>query len=254
VRRAWVGYGIVCLALAASAQAAEPTFPQRPDGEVNVVVDEAGLLRSGDVARINVVARELRADKQVPIIVVTIRSLASHNAGRSSINRYATALFDEWGIGFEEHNYGMLLLVAKADRRARIELGAGWGREHDHEAREVMQGLIVPAFKEGEFSEGILRGVEGMDAMARGEGIPGPPRPWWWWPLWIGLAALACGVVYSLITQGIDGWGYKLLLGLCVAIGTIIIVALAGVGRAGSSGGGSFGGGFSGGGGATGSW
>jgi uncharacterized protein len=50
----------------------------------------------------------------------------------------------------------------------------------------------------------------------------------------------------------VDGWGYKLLMFLCVALATIFIAALTS--RGGSSGGGSFGGGFSGGGGATGSW
>ncbi|MHC4547133.1 MAG: TPM domain-containing protein [Planctomycetota bacterium] len=196
------------------------------------------------------------------MVVVTVLSLAAHRVGHRSIEWYATQLFNEWGIGFEEHNYGMLLLVAKGDRKARIEFGAGWGRAHDREARDVMQKLIIPAFKQGEFSTGIVRGVEGMDAMARGESIPTPPRPWWWWPLWIGLAALVVGVVNSLMTHGIDGWGYKFLMFVCVAVATVVMGALfaAGSSRGGGGGGsfggggGSFGGGSSGGGGATGSW
>lgn len=252
----WVGCGFLFLVWLActAAQAGEPTFPRRPDGETNVIADEAGLITASDAASINEIARRLRVDKKIPIVVVTIRSLAAHGAGHRSVNRYATALFDAWGIGFEEHNYGMLLLVAKGDRKARIELGAGWGHAHDDEAREVMDDLIIPAFKAGDFSEGIVSGVEGLDAMARGEAIPGPPKPWWWWPLWIGLAALAGGVIHSLSSQGVDGWGYKLLMFLCVAIGTILIGVLTFGALAGRGGGGSFGGGFSGGGGATGSW
>lgn len=254
MRRVWVGCGffVVCL-VCAPVLAAEPSFPPRPDGEKNVIADEADLVTASDAARINEIARRLRVDKKIPIIVVTIRSLAAHGAGHRSVNWYATALFNTWQIGFEEHNYGMLLLVAKGDRKARIELGAGWGHGHDHEAREVMQTLIIPAFLAGDFSDGIVSGVEGMDAMARGEAIPGPPRPWWWWPLWVGLAALAGGVIYSLSKEGVDGWGYKFLMFLCVALATIVIAGLAGRGS-GGSGGGSFGGGFSGGGGATGSW
>ena len=69
---------------------------------------------------------ELLTDRQVPIIVVTIGSMGQYGADRYTIEQYARALFDEWGVGFEEWNFGMLLLVSQGDRRARIELGASW--------------------------------------------------------------------------------------------------------------------------------
>ncbi|MHC4547134.1 MAG: hypothetical protein ACYTEZ_00015 [Planctomycetota bacterium] len=54
---------ILPLFLAATVLAAEPSFPQRPDGVAEIVVDEASLVTAADRRRINAVARELRADK-----------------------------------------------------------------------------------------------------------------------------------------------------------------------------------------------
>jgi len=71
---------------------------------------------------INEVARTLLQEERMPLLVVTIPSLTEYGAAGYTIERYATALFNEWGIGSEERNYGMLLLVAVGDRKARIEL------------------------------------------------------------------------------------------------------------------------------------
>ena len=64
-------------------------------------------------------------------------------------------------------NYGMLLLVSKGDRRARIELGAGWRHDKDVQAEQIMDEQIVPRFKQGDFSGGIEAGVESLDKLAR---------------------------------------------------------------------------------------
>ena len=52
----------------------------------------------------------------------TIPSLAAYGAGGWPIDRYAMNLMSEWGVGYPEWNYGMLLLVSPGDRKARIEL------------------------------------------------------------------------------------------------------------------------------------
>jgi uncharacterized protein len=144
----------------------------------------------------------------------------------------------------------MLLVVAIGDRRARIELGAAWGRSGDSDAQRIMETLILPRFKDGDYSLGILEGVRGLDALARGDSVPSPARPRWWWPLWIGLALLAVGTVASIMISGDDGWGALLVHSLVA----FVFAFLAFGGSENGGGGGSFGGGFSGGGGASGSW
>jgi uncharacterized protein len=143
----------------------------------------------------------------------------------------------------------MLLLISRDDRKARIELGADWGREYDYQAKQIMDELIVPSFKRGDFSTGILDGVRGMEAMARGLQLPKPTAPWWVLPLIILVIIGFVLLIINLFKTGKSGWAWALIAFLGVAIFFMLRAAAS----SGGSGGG-FGGGFSGGGGATGSW
>jgi uncharacterized protein len=240
---------LVLLAFVGGAAAADgPSFPDKPSRK-HFYVDEARLIDPQDGAEIDRIAGTLLREEQVPIIVVTITSMASYGASGWSIERYARELFDHWGIGRENRNYGILLLISQGDRRARIELGAAWGTRHDMSAYDVMDNLIIPAFKKGQFSQGILDGVRGLDAMARDLQLPKPKRSWWQLLVFVGLFALGVGVAISLIKSGRKGWGWALLAALGVILFFVLRAAMASRGS-----GGSFGGGFSGGGGATGSW
>ena len=77
--------------------------------------------------------------------------MTAYGVAGYTIERYATALFNEWGIGSQQRNYGMLLLVSLGDRRARIELGAGWGLDYNRQSQNIMDSLIVPSFKQGAY-------------------------------------------------------------------------------------------------------
>jgi uncharacterized protein len=224
------------------------TFPEKPSSE-HYYVDDAGLINSETGARIDEIAAALLSDEKIPLYAVTIPSLAAHDAVTYSIEQYATALFDHWGIGWKDRNYGILLIISRGDRKARIELGAGWGREFDYQAQQVMDQLIVPAFKRGDFSNGIADGVRGLDAMARGLELPEAKAPWWVLPAIIICLILTIAMIINLFKTGRKGWAWVLIAGLGVFVFFVIRGMLS---NSGSSGG--FGGGFSGGGGATGSW
>jgi uncharacterized protein len=228
-----------------SLQAA--TFPDKPPKE-HFFVDEAKLLDEQARKAIDATALALLKDERIPLFVVTIPSLSAYEASGLGIEAYAKALFDAWGIGSADRNYGMLLLVSAGDRKARIELGAGFEHRYDAQADDIMQSLIVPAFRRGEYSTGIGDGVRGLDAMARGLQLPRPTAPWWFWPVLIGGAIFLGALIYNLFKSGKSGWAWALIAALAVLIFFLLRAAAAG-----GSGGG-FGGGSSGGGGATGSW
>lgn len=233
-----------------------------PPGEREFVVDLADILAATEEQKIRGICDRLLTATAAPIIVVTIESMNKYGGAGLRIETFATLLFNQWRVGQAKIgkqilNHGILLLVSTGDRKARIELGAGWGHEKDALCRRIMDEQIVKRFKAGDFPGGILAGVESLDKMARGFKIPKPPRPWWHYAL------LAVGIltIVSLVRSGKGGWGWGALaavFGLVFAVLGIVALLGRGSGSGGGGGGGfsggSFGGGFSGGGGATGSW
>jgi uncharacterized protein len=248
----------------AQAQQAENLIQLDRPGERDFVVDEANLISSPDKQHIKEICGKLLTEKATPIIVVTINSMADHGGRNMSIESFATLLFNQWQIGQKElggkpWNTGILLLVSKNDRKARIELGAYWRREQDALSQKIMNEQIIPHFKAGDYSAGIVAGVEALDKMARGLELPKaatPPAPWWQLPLMIGIGALAIFTAVSLFRKGASGWAWLLWGAVFAALGYFLYQAITSRGNSGGGGfsGGSFGGGFSGGGGATGSW
>lgn len=222
------------------------TFPDKPPS-TDYFVDSARLLDEPARAEVNRIAAALLKEQKIPLFVVTVASLASYDASGLGVEAYARELFDHWGIGSQTRNYGILLLVSRGDRKARIELGAGYGRGHDGASADIMQNLIIPSFKRENYSTGIVDGVRGLDAMARGLALPQATPPKWLLPALIVGAILFVLMVINLFRSGRSGWAWALI----AALAALIFFAMRNANK-GSAGG--FGGGSSGGGGATGSW
>ena len=257
---------VIGLLLGAAAQPADAQIVaggritlERP-GDREFVRDLAGMISPQDVEHIRKACDKLLTDKATPIIVVTIESMATHGGEGLRIETFATLLFNQWEIGHaklgnQEWNTGILLLVSKLDRKARIELGAGWAHEKDALCQQIMDELIIPEFKKGEFSKGIVAGVEALDKMARGKELPRRPRPWWHYGLILGAIGLGIFTIVSLIRRGAGGWAWVFWAAIFALIGFLLYSMLTRSSRSGGGfSGGSFGGGFSGGGGASGSW
>ena len=238
----------LCLWAGNGCRAAAASFPAKPDNK-SYITDEANIINPAERLTSNELASRLLAEEKIPLFVVVIPSLIAKDAAGHTIERYAAELFNAWGIGSPQRNYGILLLVSPGDRKARIELGSAWGYDHDRAATQVMNTLIVPEFKKGDYSRGILAGVRGLDALARGLALPKPKQPWWSLPALIGIALLLAFMVFNLFKTGHSGWAWALIAGIGVALFMLLRSA---ANSGGSSGG--FGGGSSGGGGATGSW
>lgn len=157
--------GLVVALLAISpAHAAEVSFPPRI-AQREFVLDEAQLLTQQDKAAIVRRCDETLTATGVPIVVVTIPSLANYHARGWSIERYALELYNTWQIGSMVDNAGVLLLVSKDDRKLRIELGKGYNAQLDAKAQQIMTGVIVPAFRRQDFAGGLTQGVDALAAM-----------------------------------------------------------------------------------------
>jgi uncharacterized protein len=251
---------LACPSLGAATAKNYSPFP--PPG-AGYVTDIADLLSDAQEKQLEDWLRRTETDRGVEIVVVTINSIRDYpGTPHADIETFARRLFDAYGIGNMPRNKGVLLLVAARDRKARIELGAGYGHARDHDATRIMNRKIVPSFRTGNYPKGITRGVRAL--MWQFGGVVLVP----WWTTWAltGASAGLLLVAVSLFRHGKRGWGW-------VVAGSVVVLALAFVwllrrtlralpqgdpasgGWGSFSGGwGGFGGGFSGGGGATGSW
>lgn len=172
------------------------SFPALP-ASGTFLSDAVGLVSPEHRQEIDRLAGALNRDHGYPVSVVTIRSLGAQRAAGYTIERYASEMLRAWNLDADRRGYGLLLLVAADDRLARIELGSAWGHTHDGRVREIMDALILPAFRRGDFSQGILDGVRGFDALGRGLALPTSPRPWWFFPAIAAGGLVLIGAVVS---------------------------------------------------------
>jgi uncharacterized protein len=118
------------------------------------VTDHAGIIPYDTEKAIHAMAYELEQKSGAQLAVVTVKSLEG-----MAIEDYAWQLFEKWGIGAKGKDTGVLLLVAPAERKVRIEVGYGFeGAIPDGLAGEIIRNDILPYFKQGDMGKGVLRG------------------------------------------------------------------------------------------------
>lgn len=149
--------GFFVLAAAAALAQALPALTGR-------VVDNANII---DPATESALTAKLAAFEQKStdqIVVATVNSL-----GGEAIEPYANRLFREWKLGQGGEDNGILLLVAKDDRKMRIEVGYGLeGTLTDLHSNLIINNVMIPAFRAGDFSGGISRAVDDIIMVAEG--------------------------------------------------------------------------------------
>ena len=178
-----------------------------PNPDAGYVSDHANILGRDKEEEVERWLWQIESKTGVEIIVMTIYSIDDFaGTPNENIEAFATALFDTYGIGNMPKNDGVLLLVAVSDRKARIELGAGYGRSRDADSRRIMNNIITPKFKNADYAGGITAGVKAM-ALEFAQARIGLN-----WPLIILLAAVPIlGLIaISLFMSGKHGWACKI--------------------------------------------
>ena len=136
--------------------------PGSPNGYVN---DFAGVLSAATEDEVNALLYDFSKNESNEVAVVTVTDL-----GGEEIEYYASKLFEEWGIGTAEHDNGVLLLVAVEDKKVRLEVGYGLeGTLTDLEAWAIIDGVLLPAFKAGDFDKGVNGAILAIMESTRGE-------------------------------------------------------------------------------------
>ena len=94
-----------------------------------------------------------------------------------TIEEYSIRLADAWKIGRARVDDGVILVVAKNDRKLRVEVGRGLeGAIPDALAKRVVSDVITPHFRSGDFYGGIAAGTDALMKLIEGEGLPAPQR------------------------------------------------------------------------------
>jgi uncharacterized protein len=122
------------------------------------VVDAAHVLDAGAQAALDqkLAAQEAKGTDQV--VVATVLSLQG-----TSVEDYANRLFRFWKLGQEKKNNGVLLLVAPAEHKVRIEVGYGLeGVLPDAVASTIIQTAMVPLLRHGDYAGAIDKGVDSI--------------------------------------------------------------------------------------------
>jgi uncharacterized protein len=129
------------------------------------VVDQANVINAQSLGALETKLKELEDKSSIQLVVATVKSLQG-----SDVETYANGLFRFWKLGQAQKNNGVLLLVAPAEHKVRIEVGYGLeGTLTDALSSVIIASAIIPRFKAGDFSGGIERGVDGIINVLSGD-------------------------------------------------------------------------------------
>ena len=122
------------------------------------VVDTADLLPADAEQKLATRLAEVERQSKHQFVVVTVKTLGDH-----MIEDYGRTLGNYWGIGRKDANDGVLLLVAPAERKVRIQVGYGLEKALTNaEAGTIIKSDILPRFGEQKMADGILAGSDAI--------------------------------------------------------------------------------------------
>lgn len=148
----------IIIPLSISAQ----NLPDQPGGHVN---DLANMLTQAEQQRLETKLRNYRDTTTTVIAIATLNSLQGY-----PIEETATRLFNEWKIWEGDKDNGVLILIAKQERKMRIEVGYGLeGAIPDVMAGRIVREILTPNFKQRQFYSGLDNATSAIIQLASGE-------------------------------------------------------------------------------------
>jgi uncharacterized protein len=181
--RAIIGLVLLLVPQAVSAlpQSKPPIAPAHPGraetrpfplpNPMGYVSDHAGVIDSSWKERIRSVCQDLERKTGVEMVVVTVPSTKPYATAKD----YAAALYERWGIGTAQKEHGMLVLAVIEGRQATVTLGKSMlPIITPSVVEEVGSKYLEPAFRQGQFEEGLYRAVVALASASQNvqEGEP----------------------------------------------------------------------------------
>ena len=142
------------MVVAAAVQA--QSYPEYKEIYVN---DFVGILSAAEKQQLKNKLQSLRAAHDIEFTAVTINRMSDYGHN-GPIEPFATGLFNHWGVGNVARNDGVMMLVARYDRKMRIEVGSGYGTTKNSAMADIIDDVILPEFRQDNYAAGILKGVD----------------------------------------------------------------------------------------------
>jgi len=164
-----VFFSAVVSVLLAAAMASALEVPYLT-GRVN---DQANMLGDGVESRLEERLRLLEEETGAQVAVLTIPSLEG-----DPLEDFSMRVVETWKLGRSGADDGVLILIARDDRRMRIEVGYGLeGALTDAQSGRIIDRLMAPRFREGDFDGGVEAAAEAVSSAIRGEPVELPEEP-----------------------------------------------------------------------------
>lgn len=197
------------------------------------VTDLAGILSPATVSSLEALLKAHEDSTSNQVAVLTITSLDGE-----PIEQYSIRVVDEWKLGQKGKDNGVLLLVARDDRKVRIEVGRGLeGDLPDITCGSIIRKQILPPFKEGDYDAGVTDGVRSILDAIHGSYVVEETEAGGSDDLWgrifaavIFLVVVGLFTVISLFTPGGGGWFlYFFLIPFWLVFPPVILGAVPGL-------------------------
>jgi uncharacterized protein len=134
------------------------------------VVDTAQILTAGEAASIETQLARIEQTRGAQIVVLLVNTTAPED-----ISSYANRVANAWKIGRRDVGDGVLIVIAKEDRKLRIEVAKSLeGAIPDLAAKQIISGALAPALKAGQYAQGIEAAIEQLDKRISAENLPAP--------------------------------------------------------------------------------
>jgi uncharacterized protein len=141
------------------------SLPPKPD---HFVTDRAGVIANPSALDARLAQFERETSDQILVYV------DQHLPPDTTIEEMGSEAIKQWGVGQKGKDNGAILFVFIADRKMRIEVGYGLeGALTDAKSRNIIETVIKPRFKSGDYSGGVEQGVAAIMATIRGEPYKG---------------------------------------------------------------------------------
>jgi uncharacterized protein len=247
LRSVWLALCLAALTLSALAQDVLPV-----PALTARVIDQTGTLGDNQRAQLEQKLADFEQSAGTQIVVLLVPTTVPED-----IAGYAQRVADSWKIGRKDVGDGVLVVVAKNDRRLRIEVAKTLeGAIPDLAARQIIDRAISPAFKAGDYASGLNAGVDQLIARIKGENLPEPQArfdrtadggaPWQELLMFFFVGVPVVGGILSsimgrklgsLVTAGgagAFGWvaSASLLVGGIAAVIALVMVGVLGIGAA----------------------